>query len=120
MTTPSDLDLAPLGGERPADPLGDPGLGELALDLLARLAEVLPALEVQRHQGAQLQLAGEAHGFRCVQRVAGRAAEGETHAAQVEDPGADVEALAPLGDPLEVDGVAAPPESAVLLARPLE
>src|SRR4029077_702084 len=107
-------------GGQPTHPVLHPRLPEGVLDLTAPLAEGLPALVVERDAGAQLALLGAADRLGRIHSVAGGAGDREADAAEVDDRGADVEALGDLGDPREPDRVAGDPDGAVALPLPLE
>ena len=114
-----------LGGaaeRQPADPVADLGrcFGELGLDLLAALAEVAPALVVDRDRRLRAQQAEQLDRFAGAQRVAQRAGGREADAAEVDERGADVDPVGDLADAVVEDGVAGDPERAVLLPLPAQ
>src|SRR6478736_3218618 len=115
-------DRGPFSERQPADVLTEPGgrRGELGFDALAALAEVAPALVVDRDRGLRLQQPAELDRLLRGQRVAQRAGDREADAAEVDERGADVDAIGDLPDAVVEDRVAGDPESAVLLALPAQ
>ena len=93
---------------------------EHAARLLAGLAEVLPALVVDRHDRAGVEQLAQLDGVLCGHRVAQRAGDGEAHSAHVHDRSADADAPGDLAQPVIEHAVAGDPERAVLLALPAE
>src|SRR6185437_6712109 len=94
--------------------------GELRLGCRPSLAEVGPALVVDRDNGRRGDPVTEVGCFGAGHRVAERATDREADAAEVDDRGADVEAVGDLGDAGVEDGVAGDPELARGLALPAE
>src|SRR5690349_4854415 len=86
-------ELYRLPDRQPADALaeGRGGVRELGLDRLAALAEVLPALVVDRDHRAGADQAAELDRFGRVHRVAQRAGDREPDAAEVDDRGVDLQ-----------------------------
>src|SRR5215208_258378 len=89
----SDLDGLGVPDRQPADAVAHRGrrAGEDGLDRVALLAEVLPALVVDRDRGVRAQLAEQLDRLGRGHRVAQRARDWELHAAEVHERGADVD-----------------------------
>src|SRR4051794_15043297 len=107
---------------QPPDPLPEVlrCMGELAFDRLSPLSKVLPPLVVDRDDCARLNQPAQLYGLPGGHRVVHGARDREAHAAQVQERGADLQAVGDLAHAVVEHRVARDPEDAVLLPVPLK
>ena len=117
----SAADVDRLADRQPANAPGDiRGGRELALEGVAPLLEVGPALVVDRDGDAGADEPAELDRVAAGHRVADRPGHRELHAAQVQQGGVHVEALGHLAQAPVEDRVAGDPERAAVLSLPPE